>query len=198
MDRLYNLRCKKLLLNQIMFLIIILFSCELSYVKGQSIKQIKRQINYRNLAHVKDKEQFGVGGGYVQNGFNIDGFYAKYWRKDIIFRTDINYETASYSLTRMNWYYISPEINYTIQKVSNRLFINAKAGVILGKEYLSNSIMVNHKLNKLSIGEKIGFKIEYFLTPDVSLNIDLEQRFINNSNLGTLSNIALISISYNY
>jgi hypothetical protein len=198
MDIICDLRIKKSILKFIIGLIIILFSCELSNVRGQTIKQIKRQITYRNLAHVKDKEQFGLGGGYVANGFNVDGFYAKYWKKDILFRIDINYETATYALTTMNWFYFSPELNYTIRKVTNRFFINAKAGLILGKENLSNKIMVNHNLNKFSYGEKIGFKMEYFLTPDISLNIDLEQRFINNSNIGTLSKIAIISISYNY
>lgn len=184
--------------TQIIFLLVIAFLGGFSTVKGQSIKQIKRQINYRNLSHVKDKEQFGVGGGRVENGFNVNAFYAKYWKKDLLFRTDLNYETATYSLTKMNWFYISPELNYTIQKVSNQFYINAKAGLIVGSENLSNKIMVNEKLTKITYGEKIGVKFEFYVAPEVSLNLDLEQRFINNSNIGTLSRIALLSISYNF
>jgi len=180
-------------------MIIIMFSVlTINTVNGQSIKLIKKQINLQRFAHIKGQQQVSIGGGMIANGFNATGSYGKYITKNLLFRTDIYYENAIMGLTTLSAYYISPEINYTINKVSNHFFIDAKVGLISGSENMSNKIMVNKKLNNIVFGEKIGLKFEYFIVPEVSLNLDVEQRFINNSKAGTATRNAYFSISFNF
>lgn len=167
-------------------------------VKAQSIKYMKQQIMFQRYAHVKGKEQFSLGCGLVKNGFNVDGAYSKYLTKEFLLRTDFFYEKVHLGLTTLNAYYLNPEINYTIDKITNQLFIDAKAGIILGMEDETNKVMVNLPINTFVFGEKIGMKVEYFITPEVSINLDAEQRFIDNSKIGILSRTAYISLSYNF
>ena len=125
-------------------------------------------------------------------------FFGKYLRRDVLFRTDFLYENVNIKQTNLKLYYIAPEINYTLIKVSNQLFFNLKVGIILGRENMNNEIMVNKKLNQLIFGEKIGAKLEYFISSEVSLNIDIEQRIFNNSKIGVMSELAFVSLSYNF
>lgn len=183
---------------RIIFLLSILLLSVFSTVNGQSVKKIKRQISYRNLSHVKDKEQYGFGGGANYNGYNVSLFYAKYLKSDILVRGDLFYEHANLSgLTALNLFYLSPEINYTVAKPTNRFFVNIKGGIIIGNERLNNSIMVNKKLSSFVIGEKIGVKLEYFIVPEISINFDLEQRFFHKSKVGAQSALLAVSLSYN-
>lgn len=169
-----------------------------SNVQGQSIRYIKKQIELKRYAHIKDQQQFCFGAGIVKDGFNGNVGYGKYFTKNWLIRTDFIYENVKINETTLSGYYISPEANYCFDKVSNRLFLNAKVGLIIGDESLKNNIMVNHPINKLIYGEKIGLKVEYYISTDFSLNLDLEQRFLNNSIVGTISRNAYFSISYNF
>jgi hypothetical protein len=184
-------------LRAFIFTIVILVG-GLTTLDAQSIKFIKKQIEFQKRAHVKGQEQFSFGAGIIKNGWNVESAYGKYLQKDWLFRTDVSYETVKINLTTLNAFYLSPEMNYCIKKVNNRFFINAKGGVIAGLEYLNNEIMVNKKISQVVLGEKIGLKLEYFLTPELSMNVDLEQRFINNSQLGTITRNAYLSLSYNF
>jgi hypothetical protein len=178
--------------------LLILFAVGLANVNAQSVKWMKKQNEFKRSAHIKDQEQFSLGGGIIKNGYNTEVAYGKYLRKDFLFRTDVSYETIKIESTKLNAYYVSPEINYCIEKLNSRFFINVKGGFITGLEYLNNKIMVNKKLSQFVFGEKIGIKLEYFLTPEFSLNLDLEQRFINNSQIGTMARNAYLSLSYNF
>jgi hypothetical protein len=165
---------------------------------GQSLKKIKRQISFRSLAHVKGIEQYGAGGGVNNDGFDASLFYTKYLKKNLFVRGDLFYEKAALSnITTLQLFYVSPEVNYTIAKLSNRFFVNIKGGLIIGNERLSNGIMVNKKLSTVIFGEKIGVKFEFFIIPELSMNLDFEQRFINNSKAGVKSALAYVSLSYN-
>jgi hypothetical protein len=175
-----------------------LFAGTMANVNAQSIKWMKKQSEFKRSSHIKDQEQFSIGGGQVNGGYNACAAYGKYVSKNLLFRTDLFYETVKLGLTTLHGYYLSPEINYTINKIGNQLFINVKGGVLVGREDMNNSIMVNKKLNKIVFGEKIGIKFEYYITPEVSLNIDLEQRFINNSMAGTMARNCYLSLSYNF
>src|SRR5208282_973880 len=180
--------------NQVKILVIITLLCTLNCIRisAQSISYMKKQLELQKLVHKKGKEQFSVGGGLVKNGWNVDVAYSKYLNKDWLFRTDLFYENVKLGLTTLNAYYGSMEFNYCIDKLSNRCFLNAKAGVILGTEDETNKIMVNLPINTIVYGEKFGFKGEYFITPVVSLNLDLEQRIIDNSKIGIYSRTAYV------
>lgn len=182
----------------ILILIILLFGSVTTSVKAQSIKYIKQEVMFQRDAHVKGKEQFSFGAGLVKDGINFYGAYGKYLTKDFLFGTDFIYETRTLGITYVNAYYVSPEINYCIDKISNRCFLDAKAGVVLGDETAHNKIMVNKELSNFVFGEKIGLKLEYFITSDISMNIDAEQRFINNSQIGTARWNTYLSLSYNF
>lgn len=186
-------------LSKIIFLAILILSfVNRLNINAQSISYVKKQLELQKLVHKKGNEQYSLGCGIVKNGWNIDAAYGKYITKDWLFRTDFIYETVNLGITTINAYYVSPEFNYCIDKVSNRIYINAKAGVILGDETAKNKIMVNKDLDQIVYGEKAGFKLEYFITTDISVNIDVEQRFINNSQIGTLTRNGYISLSYNF
>ena len=167
-------------------------------IRGQSITYMKKQIQLQKLVHKKGNELFSVGGGLVKNGFNADVGYSKYLNKDWFYRTDLFYERVTLGLTTLNAYYGSLEYNYCIDKVNNRCFINAKAGGIIGMEDETNKVMVNLPINTFVFGEKFGFKIEYYLSPELALNLDLEQRIIDNSKIGVFSKAAYLSVSYNF
>ncbi len=186
--------------NQIRILLIITLLCTMNCIKikAQSISYMKKQLELQKLVHKKGNEQFSAGGGLVKNGWNLDVAYSKYLNKDWLFRTDFFYENVKLGLTTLNAYYGSMEYNYCIDKLSNRCFLDAKAGAIIGMEDETNKVMVNIPINTFVYGEKIGFKLEYYITPEVSINLDAEQRFIDNSKIGLLSRTAYVSISYNF
>lgn len=167
-------------------------------INGQSIKYMKQQNELKKLVHKKGTEQYSLGYGLVNNGFNIDAAYGKYLTKTILFQTDLIYEYVKVNLTTFNAYYVSPECALVIDKLSNRCFIDAIAGVILGEETAHNQIMVNKDLSNIVFGEKIGLKFEYFISTDISINVNLEQRFINNSQERTMAHNAYLSLSYNF
>lgn len=181
----------------LLFLLLFAFASA-GIVQGQSVKWMKKQNEFKRSVHIKGQEQFSLGGGLVSGGYNVDAAYGKYLTKNLLLRTDFVYETVKLDLTTLHGYYLSPEAAYLISRVSNRFFIDIKAGIIIGDESLSNAIMVDKKLNKIVYGEKIGIKFEYFITPELSLNLDLEQRFINNSQVGTVTRNGYLSISYNF
>jgi len=175
-----------------------LFASTMVNVNAQSVKWMKKQNEFKRSVHIKGQEQFSLGVGLVSGGYNANIAYGKYLKKNMLFRTDFIYETVELDLTTLHGYYVSPEINYTILKLGNQFFINIKAGVIIGSENMTNSIMVNKKLSKIVFGEKIGLKFEFYITPEFSMNIDLEQRFINNSQAGTMTRNGYLSLSYNF
>lgn len=193
-----NLLTKTRPLRRLIYLFLLMLFVGMASANAQSVKWMKKQNAFKRSAHIKGQEQFSIGGGYVTNGYNACAAYGKYFTKNLLFRTDFVYETVKIELTTLHGYYLSPEVNYTIKKIGNQFFINIKAGAILGSENMSNSIMVNKKLNKIVFGEKVGLKFEYYITPEVSMNIDFEQRFINNSQVGTMTRNCYVSLSYNF
>src|SRR5271166_1610321 len=122
--------------NQIRILLIITLLCTMNCIKikAQSISYMKKQLELQKLVHKKGNEQFSAGGGLVKNGWNLDVAYSKYLNKDWLFRTDFFYENVKFGLTTLNAYYGSMEYNYCIDKLSNRCFLDAKAGAIIGME----------------------------------------------------------------
>ena len=186
------------LLIKILILFIVLGFTNRLNVKAQSISYIKKQIELQKLVHKSGIEQLSVGSGLVKNGWNACVAYSRYLNKDWLFRTDFIYENVKLGLTALNAYYLAPELNYCIDKLSNRCFLSVKAGVIIGMEDETNKVMVNLPVNTFVFGEKTGLKLEYFITTDISLNIDVEQRFIDNSKIGALSRAAYLSVSYNF
>jgi len=183
---------------KILILILTIGFSNMLIVNAQSVSYFKKQLELQKLVHKKGNEQYSLGYGIVKNGWNIDAAYGKYLSKDWLFRTDFIYETVNLGLTTVNAWYVSPEFNYCIDKVSNRIYINVKAGAVVGDETAVNKIMVNKNLSQIVFGEKAGLKLEYFISTDISFNIDVEQRFINNSRIGTLTGNAYVSISYNF
>jgi hypothetical protein len=183
---------------KILILILTIGFSNMLIVNAQSVSYFKKQLELQKLVHKKGNEQYSLGYGIVKNGWNIDAAYGKYLSKDWLFRTDFIYETVNLGLTTVNAWYVSPEFNYCIDKVSNTIYINVKAGAVVGDETAVNKIMVNKNLSQIVFGEKAGLKLEYFISTDISFNIDVEQRFINNSRIGTLTGNAYVSISYNF
>ena len=123
-------------ISAIFIMFIIFFTC-LTSLKGQNYKiphksysSIKQQKEFEKFAHIKDKEQFSLGCGIVKNGYNIDAAYGKYLSKVWLFSTDFFYENVKLGLTTLNAFYLSPEFNYTIDKVTNQFFIDMKAGAV--------------------------------------------------------------------
>src|SRR5208283_191194 len=149
-------------------------------VRGQNPDHLKRQLELQKLVHSKGDEQFSVGAGLVKDGWNLTAGYGRYFSRSLLIGTDVSYETVQLNLTTLHAYYLSPLAAWLIGRIRNRFFADLKGGFIAGEETLTNRVMVNKPLDQLVFGEKLGLKFEYFMNPVLSLNLDLEQRFMNN------------------
>ncbi len=176
---------------------VILFFNSLT-IKSQNLTPTNSPEELRKLIHTGGCEQFYAGAGLVKNGWNLNAGYVKYFSKNLFLITDFTYETVNLSLTTVNGYYLSASPAYTLLKISGKLFMDVKAGLLAGEETAHNQVLNNQNLNNFVFGEKAGLQIEYFISECISVNAGIDQRFINNSRIGTLSRSAELSLSYNF
>ena len=187
--------------NKLIFLFLLICMsclCKSLVINAQEMERTIKEEELQKLFHIKGKEQISFGAGLVKNGWNADATYGRYLSKTLLLSTDFVYEKLKISLTTVNSYYFSPELAYVILKISGRCFLNVKAGIIIGNETTHNQVLVNQNFENIVFGELAGIKFEYFLSPGFSVNIEPEQRFINNSNIGSLSWNAIVNLSYNF
>ncbi len=149
------------------------------------------------LIHVDGSKTVGLSFGYVKNGFNISSQLSLYQKNSLAYRASIDYERIKVNLTNANIFSANPTLMYTFYSSGEKLFLNAKGGVILGTEFLSNKIL-NRKTSQFFVGENLGFSLEYFINEKFMINLDFDQRFLQLSRIGSTSFISKIGININF
>lgn len=149
------------------------------------------------LIHVAGSKAIGFDGGYVTNGFNVSSRLSFYHKSDITFRGSFDYEGVKFKLSNAYSLTVNPDVMYTFRTFGENFFLSAKAGLITGAEFLSNSILDKSK-SQFVIGENIGLCAEYYASSKIMLNLDIDQRFFQMSKLGNASFIVKLGVNYNF
>jgi len=149
------------------------------------------------LIHVAGSKAIGLNGGYVTNGFNVSSRLSLYLKSDITFRGSFDYERVKFKLSNAYSLTVNPDIMYTIKTFGENFFLSAKAGLITGAEFLSNSILGKSK-SQFIIGENLGLCAEYYVSSKIMLNLDIDQRFFQMSKLGNASFTVKLGVNYNF
>ena len=149
------------------------------------------------LIHVEGSKAIGINGAYVKNGFNVSSRITFYKSGNLAYRASLDYERVSFDLSKATIVYANPELMYTFYNAGEKLFFNAKGGILTGMELISNSIL-DKKKSQFFVGENIGLCAEYFISNKIMLNLDLDQRFFQLSKVGKASFIIRFGINYNF
>jgi hypothetical protein len=149
------------------------------------------------LIHVEGSKAIGINGAYVKNGFNVSSRITFYKSGNLAYRASLDYERVSFDLSKATIVYANPELMYTFYNAGEKLFFNAKGGILTGMELISNSIL-DKKKSQFFVGENIGLCAEYFITNKIMLNMDFDQRFFQMSKVGKASFIIRFGINYNF
>jgi len=149
------------------------------------------------LIHVEGSKAIGINGAYVKNGFNVSSRITFYKSGNLAYRASLDYERVSFDLSKATIVYANPELMYTFYNAGEKLFFNAKGGILTGMELISNSIL-DKKKSQFFVGENIGLCAEYFISNKIMLNLDLDQRFFQLSKVGKVSFIIRFGINYNF
>ena len=149
------------------------------------------------LIHVEGSKAIGINGAYIKNGFNVSSRITFYKSGNLAYRASLDYERVSFDLSKATIVYANPELMYTFYNAGEKLFFNAKGGILTGMELISNSIL-DKKKSQFFVGENIGLCAEYFISNKIMLNLDLDQRFFQLSKVGKVSFIIRFGINYNF
>jgi len=149
------------------------------------------------LIHVEGSKAIGVDAGYVKNGFNVSSRITMYQKNSIAYRGSLDFERINFTLSKVAITSVNPELIYNFYSLGENFFLSAKAGILSGVEFLSNSVL-DKKESQLFIGENIGLCVEYYLSNKIMLNLDLDQRFFQLSKVGKASFIIRFGINYNF
>ena len=149
------------------------------------------------LIHVEGSKAFGLNAGYVNNGFNISSRITFYRNSNIALRGSLDFEQVKFDISKASIVYANPEFMYTLFTLGDDLFFSAKGGFLTGVEFISNSVLVQ-KESQFFVGENIGFCAEYYITNKIMLNLDLDQRFFQLSEVGKASYIIKLGMNLNF
>ena len=149
------------------------------------------------LIHVEGSKALGINYAYVKNGFNVSSRITFYKNDNLAFRASIDFERVRFELSKASIVYANPELMYTFYNPGDKLFFNAKGGVLTGAEFISNSIL-DKKKSQFFVGENLGLCTEYFISNKIMLNLDLDQRFFQLSKVGKASFIIQLGINFNF
>jgi hypothetical protein len=149
------------------------------------------------LIHVEGSKAIGLDGGYVKNGFNVSSRITLYKKNNFAYRGSIDFERVDFALSKASIIYVNPELIYNFYTHGENFFLSAKAGILSGVEFISNSIL-DRKMSEFFVGENIGLCVEYYLANKIMLNLDLDQRFFQLSKVGKASFIIRFGINYNF
>jgi hypothetical protein len=149
------------------------------------------------LVHVDGSKTVGISAGIVKDGFNLSAKANFYQKNNLAYRVSLEYERLSFTLSKTQLIQTNPELVYTFAYAGEKAYFNAKAGVLVGVEYLTNSVL-DKQQNTFFLGETIGLGAEYYLSSHIMVNLDVDQRFIQLSKLGSTSFIARLGINYNF
>jgi hypothetical protein len=149
------------------------------------------------LIHVEGSKAIGLNSGYVKNGFNISSRITLYHNNNIALRGNLDFELVKFDISKASIVSANPEFMYTLFTLGDGLFFSAKGGFLTGVEFISNSVLVQ-KESQFFIGENIGLCAEYYVTNKIMLNLDLDQRFFQLSEVGKASYIIKLGLNLNF
>lgn len=149
------------------------------------------------LRHIEGFKAVGLNGGAVNNGYTISATYYHYLASRQILKAELAYEHVSFNYTPWNVFYVEPQYLYTAWKYKSWYFLDLKAGLLLGLENGKNDIL-NDKKTNFFIGEDFGLENEFFINDNISFSLSFSQRFIQKSDLGSLSWVVKSGINYNF
>lgn len=149
------------------------------------------------LIHVEGSKAIGIDGAYVKNGFNVSSRINFYQKNKIAYRVSLDYERVNFDISKASIFYANTEIMYTFYTLGDKLFLNAKGGILTGAEFINNSVL-DKKKSQFFIGENIGLCAEYFISNKLMLNLDIDQRFFQMSKVGKASFIIKFGVNYNF
>jgi hypothetical protein len=151
---------------------------------------------YSQLRHI---DGINMGGIFYATSPNSNTFgftYQKYLYNFLSLKGNFSFENVHYNLSTYNDYTVNPEILYTALSDKKNVFINLKGGILLGIESL-NSPMFNQKFNNVFFGESLGLNGEFYITSKIKIDLDFEQRFLQNSKIATERYLFKFTISKN-
>ena len=148
------------------------------------------------LIHVEGSKALGINYAYVKHGFNASSRITFYKSGNLAYRGSLDFERIGFDLSKATIVYANPELMYTFYNAGEKLFFNAKGGILTGVELISNSVL-DKKKSQFFVGENIGLCAEYFITNKIMLNLDFDQRFFQMSKVGKVSFIIKLGLNYN-
>src|SRR5664280_3909049 len=149
------------------------------------------------VIHVEGSKAIGLNGGYIKNGFSVSSRITLYEKNSMALRGNFDFEQVSFDISKASIVYVNPEFMYTFYTLGDNFFFNVKGGIFSGVEFLSNS-MLEKKESQFFVGENIGLCAEYYISNKIMFNLDLDQRFLQLSNVGKASSIIRLGINYNF
>lgn len=91
-------------------------------------------------------------------------------------------QKVRFNITNFNGYYLQPDFFYSILNNHRSLYLNIKAGMLMGMEFWKNEMLEDEQTN-FYYGETIGISLEWFISPNLKMELVAEQQFWHQSML---------------
>lgn len=147
------------------------------------------------LRHVAGNQSIGLGIGITKDAKQISGNFGYLLQDNLGVGGRLAYEMIDLGISNSGQVYLNPSGWYMLTTINEVVFFNVKGGLIIGYEYSSYNDF-DIKESGVFFGENLGLKTEFYINNKLSLDLDLEQRFFQNSIFGSQS--YLISLTLNY
>lgn len=147
------------------------------------------------MRHVGGIKSIGLGYGYQENGYQISASYGHRLSTKIEVKGNLFYEEIDFKLSDASLFGFNPKAVYTVKKIKEFYYIGVKAGVILGVENTNNEIL-DEKKSGFCFGENVGVTNEFYITNNLTTNLDFEQRFFQKSLFGDSSYLITITLNF--
>ncbi len=136
-----------------------------------------------SLRHIEGFRGFDITTGVNQYGKQFSLGYSQFESEKFIARIVLNYEYGKINLTSYNTNYIFIELNHTVFKIKDRVFLNLGYGALAGEENSSNEVL-NNKTDNFSYGLLLDANSEIYVLNKLALLIEFKEIWDNGSSFG--------------